>query len=188
VGKGCVEDKRVIVETTIIPQLSSPHSLFTTTSVLLAGTLLQVAEQVIEAVVVVVCIALSRVCSFADIPVTNTVTTSTSQSVTASAKPTVCKLCLGSFVVKGDYIDRLYGSRGCNAVSVSSYDDMASCVSLCLAMMRDKVSITCWRVWCGIVVQGKSKADSSNEITYCEQQIIMTLKRNYYYHTRPLIN
>lgn len=122
----------------------------------------------IEAAVVVVRIALSRVCSFADILVTNTVTTSTSQSVTAGAKPTVCKLCLGSFVAKADYIDRLYGSRGCNAVSVSSYDDMASCVSLYLAMMRDKVSITCWRVRCGTVVRGKSEAYSSNEITYCE--------------------
>ena len=139
----------------------------------------------IEAAVLVVCIALSLVCSFADILVTNTVTTSTSQSVTASAKPTVCKLCLGSFVAKGDYIDRLYGSRGCNAVSVSSYDDMASCVSLCLVMMRDKVAITCWRVWCGIVVRGKSEANSSNESTCREQQNIATLNRitvNIYMH------
>lgn len=141
----------------------------------------------IEAAVLVVYtyIALSLVCSFADILVTNTVTTSTSQSVTASAKPTVCKLCLASFVAKGDYIDRLYGSRGCNAVSVSSYDDMASCVAQCRAMMRDKVSITCWRVRCGIVVTGKSEANSSNEITCSEQQNISNLNRitiNIYVH------
>lgn len=142
----------------------------------------------IEAVVLVVCIALSLVCSFADILVTNTVTTSTLQSVTASAKPTVCKLCLASFVAKGDYIDRLYGSRGCNAVSVSSYDDMASCVSLCLAMMRDKVSITCWRVRCGIVVRGRSEANSSSELTFRVQQNITTLNPiiiiNIYMHRK----
>lgn len=139
----------------------------------------------IEAAVLAVYIALSLVCSFADILVTNTVTTSTSQSVTASAKPTVCKLCLASFVAKGDYIDRLYGSRGCNAVSVSSYDDMASSVALCHAMMRDKVSITCCRVRCGIVARGKSEANSSNEITCNEQQNSANLSRiniNIYVH------
>jgi hypothetical protein len=117
---------------------------------------------------VVVHIALSRVCSFAEILVTNTVTTSTLQSVTASAKPTVCKLCLESIVAARDYIDRLYGSRSCDA-PVSSYRLPTLQVISLSDFLWARTKFPTLASGFGEAIRMNSETDSSSDITYCAQ-------------------